>query len=194
MSIKTPLLCALLLLPLSAKECVVTINLDASDGSSTVINIKNKKQCVVNLNIDEFSNISIDSKQTFLSEDTITNIITLAKSKIGSKYESTKAGPDTFDCSGFVYYTFQENNISLPRTSRNQAEVEGKKLTKEELQIGDLVFFDTSKKGHVNHSGIYIGNGEFIHASSGKAYGVTVSNLISGWYKDKFLWGKRKVK
>jgi len=193
-SIKTPLLCAFLLLPLSAKECVVTINLDASDGSNTVINIKNKKQCVVNLNIDEFSKVSVDHNATPLSKNKISNIITLAKSKIGSKYESTKAGPNTFDCSGFVFYTFKENNISLPRTSRNQAEVEGTKLTKEELQIGDLVFFDTSNKGHVNHSGIYIGNGEFIHASSGKAYGVTISNLISGWYKDKFLWGKRKTK
>jgi cell wall-associated NlpC family hydrolase len=191
-SIKKALLLSLLALPLVAKECVVTINLDASDGSSTTINIKNKKQCIVNLNIDEFSKVYVDTNQTFLNKDAISNIITLAKSKIGSKYESTKAGPDTFDCSGFVYYTFKENNITLPRTSRNQAEVEGKKLTKEELQVGDLVFFDTSKKGHVNHSGIYLGNGEFIHASSGKAYGVTISNLITGWYKDKFLWGKRK--
>lgn len=194
MSVKKALLLSLCSLPLLAKECVVNINLDASDGSSTTINIKNKKECTLNLVIDEFSKVSVDSNKTFLSKDTISNIITFAKSKIGSKYESTKAGPDTFDCSGFVYYTFRENNITLPRSSRNQAEVDGKKLSKEELEVGDLVFFDTSQKGHVNHSGIYIGNGEFIHSSSGKAYGVTVSNLISGWYKDKFLWGKRKSK
>ncbi|MBN2826017.1 MAG: C40 family peptidase [Campylobacterales bacterium] len=193
MSIKA-LLPALLLVPLLAKECVVNINIDAKDGSSTTINIKNKKQCIVNLTIDEKGNVTLDKNVTFISKDTITNIITLAKSKIGSKYESKKAGPDTFDCSGFVYYIFKENNIQLPRTSRNQSKVEGKELTKEELQIGDLVFFDTSNKGHVNHSGIYLGNGEFIHSSSGKAYGVTISNLISGWYKDKFLWGKRKNK
>jgi len=190
-SIKKALLLPLLSLPLVAQECVVTINLSAKDGSSTTINIQNKKQCIVNLNIDEYA--AVEANRTFEGNASIGSLITLAKSKIGSTYESTKAGPDTFDCSGFVYYVFGQNGIEIPRSSIDQAEIEGEKLTKDELKLGDLVFFDTSQKGHVNHSGIYLGNGEFIHASSGKAYGVTISNLISGWYKDKFLWGKRKI-
>jgi cell wall-associated NlpC family hydrolase len=65
----------------------------------------------------------------------------------------------------------------------------GKKLTKKELQVGDLLSFDTSLKGHINHSGIYLGDGKFIHASSGKAKGVTISDLNKGFYVDKFRWG-----
>lgn len=118
-------------------------------------------------------------------------LISLAKSKLGSPYVYAKSGPDSFDCSGFVYYVFKEHNMSIPRTSIDQSKIEGDKLTKEELQKGDLIFFDTSLKGHVNHSGIYLGGGKFIHASSGKANGVTISD-INGWYKDKFKWGIRK--
>ncbi|MAC84391.1 MAG: glycoside hydrolase [Arcobacter sp.] len=118
------------------------------------------------------------------SSDTL---ISLAKSKIGSPYVYAKTGPDSFDCSGFVYYVFNENNISLPRTSINQSKI-GPKITRAEIKKGDLVFFDTNLKGHVNHSGIYLGEGKFIHASSGKANGVTISD-IDGWYKDKFKWG-----
>ncbi|KAB7887772.1 C40 family peptidase [Poseidonibacter ostreae] len=118
------------------------------------------------------------------SSDTL---ISLAKSKLGSPYVYAKTGPDSFDCSGFVYYVFNENNMSLPRTSINQSKI-GPKITRAEIKKGDLVFFDTSLKGHVNHSGIYLGEGKFIHASSGKANGVTISD-IDGWYKDKFKWG-----
>lgn len=126
----------------------------------------------------------VDSSIVTNSSDTL---ISLAKSKLGSPYVYAKTGPNNFDCSGFVYYVFNENNISLPRTSINQSKI-GPKITRAEIKKGDLVFFDTSLKGHVNHSGIYLGEGKFIHASSGKANGVTISD-IDGWYKDKFKWG-----
>ena len=115
------------------------------------------------------------------------SLISLAKSKIGSPYVYAKAGPKSFDCSGFVYYVFNENNIHLPRTSILQSKI-GPKISRDKIKKGDLVFFDTSLKGHVNHSGIYLGDGKFIHASSGKANSVTISD-IDGWYKDKFKWG-----
>ena len=59
------------------------------------------------------------------------------------------------------------------------------------MQVGDIVVFDTMHRGHINHSGIYIGDGKFIHATSGKAFRVTTSKLDSGFYKDKFRWGVR---
>ncbi len=122
----------------------------------------------------------------------VDELISLAKSKLGSSYEPTKAGPDHFDCSGFVYYLFIANGISIPRTSIDQSE-SGKKLSREELEKGDMLFFDTYERNHVNHSGIYLGDGKFIHSSSGKAYGVIISDLDKGFYLDKFRWGIRKI-
>ncbi|RUM71645.1 MAG: glycoside hydrolase [Sulfurovum sp.] len=119
------------------------------------------------------------------------SLIDLATSKIGSPYVYAKTGPDSFDCSGFVYYLFSQHNITIPRTSLAQSKI-GKKLTREALQKGDILFFDTSGKGHINHSGVYIGEDRFIHASSGKAKSVTISSL-NAWYKDKFRWGIRKM-
>ena len=121
------------------------------------------------------------------------NIVQIAKSKLGSPYRYGKSGPDSFDCSGFVYYVFKKINSPIPRTSLQQSLV-GKKLKREELQIGDIVAFDTTHRGHINHSGIYIGDGKFIHATSGKAFRVTTSKLDSGFYKDKFRWGVRVIK
>ena len=120
-------------------------------------------------------------------------VIILAKSKIGSPYEYRKSGEDSFDCSGFVYYIYKKKlGIDIPRTSKAQSEMKQEKIyDKKQLKKGDILFFDTSDKGRVNHSGIYLGNMKFIHASSGKAYSVTISPLDKGFYKDRFKWGIR---
>ena len=117
-------------------------------------------------------------------------IVTEAYKHLGKPYKYGATGPNSFDCSGFVYAVHRDLGVTIPRTSLDQSQIQGKKLSKNELRAGDLVFFDTSLKGHVNHSGIYLGNGKFIHASSGKAFSVTISD-INAWYKDKFRWGKR---
>jgi cell wall-associated NlpC family hydrolase len=117
-------------------------------------------------------------------------VIQTALKYIGKPYKYGATGPNSFDCSGFVYAVYKEIGKNIPRTSIAQSQIAGKKLNRNGLKAGDLVFFDTSLRGHVNHSGIYLGNQKFIHASSGKAHSVTISSL-NGWYKDKFRWGKR---
>ena len=120
-------------------------------------------------------------------------IVILAKSKIGSPYEYGKSGEDSFDCSGFVYYIYHKKlRLNIPRTAKAQSQI-SKDIIKDKskLKVGDIVFFDTSDKGYVNHSGIYLGNMKFIHASSGKAYSVTISPLDKGFYKNRFKWGIR---
>jgi cell wall-associated NlpC family hydrolase len=142
-----------------------------------------EKQNPLNSQLEKKSNTKITIN------DKIDSIIALAESKIGAKYVPGKAGPNTFDCSGFVYYIFKEQGRVIPRTSISQSKI-GKKLDKSEIQRGDILFFNTANSKHVNHSGIYLGENKFIHASSGKAYSVTISSL-NEWYKDKFLWGVR---
>ncbi len=128
----------------------------------------------------------------FLYADSF-NVISIAKSKLGSPYEYGQSGDNSFDCSGFVYYVYHKRlGYNIPRTAKAQSEINTNKIfDKKSLKIGDLVFFDTSDRGYVNHSGIYIGNMKFIHSSSGKAYQVTISPLDRGFYKNRFLWAIR---
>ncbi|PCJ31117.1 MAG: hypothetical protein COA90_07245 [Gammaproteobacteria bacterium] len=96
-----------------------------------------------------------------------------------------KAG---IDCSGFVYLTFKQRfDFGFPRTTQDQV-TQGKKIAKYDLQSGDLVFFKTGWK--VRHVGIYIENGQFLHASKSK--GVIISSLENVYWK-KAYWQSRRV-
>jgi len=120
-----------------------------------------------------------------------TNIINIAKTKLGRRYVWGAIGQGgTFDCSGFTSYVYKKNGIHIPRTSRNQARY-GKYVSRNNLKKGDLIFFDTSKrrKGYVNHVGIYLGNGKFIHASSAQKK-VVVSSL-SKFYAKRYVGARR---
>lgn len=97
------------------------------------------------------------------------------------------------DCSGFVYATFKDFGINLTRTSSGMWKSEGTYVNKSDLQVGDLVFFDTSgaNDGQVSHVGIYAGNGTYIHSSSGKIYGVTVTDLYNDYSVRTYVGAKR---
>jgi len=117
-----------------------------------------------------------------------------AKSFLGTPYVWGATGPNKFDCSGFTQWVYRDAGINIPRVSRNQARV-GEFVKYENLKRGDMVFFDTKKKrtGIVNHVGIYLGNGNFIHASS-KGQSVVIYNFNEKkFYKKRFLWGRRVV-
>lgn len=125
----------------------------------------------------------------------IDKIAKYAKAKLGTKYVWGATGPKTFDCSGFTKEVFNSTvGIKIPRVSRDQAKV-GKLIKYEELKAGDMVFFDTEKKfsGRVNHVGIYLDNGEFIHASSTRKKVIITNFKKKPFYKKRFLWGRRVV-
>lgn len=83
-----------------------------------------------------------------------------AESKIGSPYVYGASGPDSFDCSGLVQWAYKQAGISLPRTSYDQASA-GVPVSQANLQPGDVVSFYGG-----SHSGIYVGNGNVVHAST----------------------------
>lgn len=114
-------------------------------------------------------------------------IIATAKKYIGVKYVYGGTSPSGFDCSGFVQYVFAKNGISLPRVSRDQFKA-GTSVSFKNLKPGDLVFFSIAKNKVVDHVGIYVGNGQFINASSSK--GVTIYPLGPYW-QSAFVGGKR---
>ena len=89
-----------------------------------------------------------------------------------------------FDCSGYTSKVFSDLGITLNRTSNSQYQ-QGTAVAKSDLQVGDLVFFNTSGSG-VSHVGIYIGDGKMIHSQTGK--GVSYSNV-----NDPYYWGSRYI-
>ena len=118
----------------------------------------------------------------------VDSIITTAKQYLGVKYQWGGTTPQTgFDCSGYVSYVFAQNGISLPRVSRDQYKV-GTEVAFADLQRGDLVFFSLAGDGIVSHDGIYLGEGQFINASSSK--GVTVY-VIGPYWKSVYVGARR---
>lgn len=121
----------------------------------------------------------------------ISSITQNAKQFKGGRYVWGGTRPNGFDCSGYVQYIYGKHGINLPRTALGQSKA-GKPIDKSSLRAGDLLFFLTDKNRGipVTHVGIYLGNGEFIHAA-GKDRGIIVSPLNSGSYANCFVEAKR---
>ncbi len=120
-------------------------------------------------------------------------IVEYAKKYLGCKYVYGGSGPNTFDCSGFTMYVLKNFGVTLSHSATAQSRV-GTHVAKENLQPGDLVFFTDYETGSgIGHCGIYIGDGNFIHASSGTGYCVKISTLTSGSYLKRYETARRVV-
>lgn len=119
-------------------------------------------------------------------------IVQYAKQFLGSKYVHGGSSPSGFDCSGFTYYVYKHFGYNLSRSSSAQVN-NGTTVSKSDLQLGDLVFFSHYKTFQgIGHVGIYIGNNQFIHASSEKT-GVIITSLNSGNYPKRYVTAKRII-
>lgn len=119
------------------------------------------------------------------------SLIAYAKQFIGTPYAYGQANLRTgVDCSGFVYSVFKDNGITLNRSSRDQVS-NGPKVEKAQLVSGDLVFFSNDGSSGISHVGIYIGDGKFIHSSSGKSWGVVISSLSEAYYIRNYITAAR---
>ena len=120
-------------------------------------------------------------------------VIYCAQNQLGKPYVYGATGMSSFDCSGLTYYAFRQISITLPRTAQSQGyDSDFQQISSvSNLERGDLVFFNTvSDSDQCDHTGIYLGDGWFIHASSGQDR-VVVSTLASGYYNRVFSWGRR---
>ena len=119
-------------------------------------------------------------------------VIAYAKTLLGKPYVWGAQGPNSFDCSGFTYYVFKNKaGIVLPRTSSAQSKY-GTYVSKSNLKAGDLVFFDTNgaNNGNVSHVGMYIGNGQMIHASYGQKK-IVIANFNDSYYQKAYVNARR---
>ncbi len=128
-----------------------------------------------------------------ITNDDRKKLLDYAKFFKGGKYVWGGTTPKGFDCSGYVQYLYKKHGVNLPRTAWSQSK-KGLAIAKKDLQKGDLLFFLTDKKRGipVTHVGIYLGNGEFIHAAS-KKKGIIISPITHGSYADTFVSARRVI-
>ena len=152
---------------------------------------------------DKTTTSTTNTSKTSDSDSGVTGneIVAYAKKFLGVPYVYGGASSSGFDCSGFTMYVFNHFGISMGHGAQMQSrlgeEVEANKNSKtsllENLEVGDLVFFlDYETMDDIGHCGIYIGDGNFIHASSGSGYCVKINSLLPGeYYNTRYCTARR---
>ena len=121
----------------------------------------------------------------------------MAKSLVGSPYVYGASGPYSFDCSGLLYYIYKQLGYPIARGSSSQYNQSGYFVSADEIQPGDLVFFFDPRYDSsggtlpTTHAGIYVGNNQFVHASS-SIYGVRYDSLFGGYW-DSYIVGFKRI-
>tara|TARA_R100000935_G_scaffold32870_1_gene53392 strand:- start:322 stop:888 length:567 start_codon:yes stop_codon:yes gene_type:complete len=128
-------------------------------------------------------------------DDRVYKITSHALKFKGTKYKYGGTTEEGMDCSGLVFTSFQQEDITLPRSSREMS-LEGERLALVDVNIGDLLFFETSKNRKViNHVGLVVeiqpGHIWFIHSSSSK--GVIISSLADNYWFEHFVMARRVI-
>ena len=156
---------------------------------------KNDDQKNIELTDEPMDWYDADSEFEALFNVTGDQVIENAKKYLGRPYRHGSMGPSSFDCSGFTSYIYKCLNIRLNRTSQDQYR-QGISVNKDELEVGDLVFFsntNSSRRG-ISHVGIVYsiepdGSFNFIHAACHS--GITISNINDAYYARKYSGAKR---
>lgn len=121
-------------------------------------------------------------------------VVAYGKQFIGTPYVWGGTNLNTgVDCSGFVYAVYKNFGITLNRSSATMVN-NGVEVSKSNLQAGDLVFFNSGGDSGICHVGIYCGDGTYVHSTDGAAYGVTVTNLNSGYSANTYVTARRVLK
>jgi LysM repeat protein len=140
---------------------------------------------------DDQASVERDKEQTaallgkWNSPDERRLFVRVAMGFLGAPYRFGGSSVRGLDCSAFVKKIYELFNVSLPRTAREQSRV-GKRVARNELEEGDLVFFNTHRRA-LGHVGIYIGNNEFVHAASGRSKAVKIDTLDKPYYDTHFI-------
>jgi cell wall-associated NlpC family hydrolase len=113
-------------------------------------------------------------------------IVTTALKYVGAPYARGGSSPAGFDCSGFVMFVYRRHGIALPHNAEAQYRM-GAAVQRDRLQPGDIVFFD-----RLGHSGIYIGDARFVHATKPGDV-VKVSRIDESWYRRRWVGARRML-
>ncbi|WEG12460.1 LysM peptidoglycan-binding domain-containing protein [Pullulanibacillus sp. KACC 23026] len=117
------------------------------------------------------------------------SLISDTQNYIGVPYLWGGTSPKGFDCSGFVYYMFNQQGVTMSRNTSAGLYTQGQTIDRAKLEPGDLVFFAVNTPGTISHVGFYIGNNEFISATSSK--GIAVYSMDNSYWKSYYVGAKR---
>lgn len=174
------------------------VKVDGKEGYIAKRLLSNSKTESTSRSADEREETQVEQNENSAETTAVASskgqeIVNYAKQYLGCKYVYGGSGPSTFDCSGFTMYVYKNFGISLSHSAIAQSK-NGTYVAKEDLQPGDLVFFkDYETMDGIGHCGIYVGDGNFIHASSGTGYCVKISTLLSGSYNTRYETARRLV-
>ena len=170
------------------------VNITNRGGINRTSDSTEKKESTTSKTTTENTGTSLSAKAS--------EIVSYAKKFLGVPYVYGGASPSGFDCSGFTMYVYNHFGISMRHGAQAQAKL-GEKITANKsskssllnnLEVGDLVFFlDYETMDEIGHCGIYIGDGNFIHASSGSGYCVKINSLLPGEYYNTRYCAARRV-
>lgn len=159
---------------------------DSSSSSSESKKEKNNEKRKEEINEQDEQDVEQEIKvmEKEASPNT-SDMIQTARSFIGTPYEWGGESPGGFDCSGFIQFVYNTEDITIPRTVRETWNF-GQPV--DSPSVGDLVFFETYQPGP-SHMGIYLGNNQFIHA--GESRGVEISDLDNSYWEPRYIGAKR---
>ncbi len=172
------------------------VEITGKTGNWYIINISGQTayisaDYVTVVSSEEASKLIKEAQKKASSTTAGQKIVSTAKQYIGTPYVYGGSSPSGFDCSGFTSYVYSKHGVSIPRTSSAQS-ASGTKVAKSSLKEGDLVFFGCGSS-NVNHVGIYVGGGQFIHSPSADKT-VRIESLNSGYYAKTYISASRVVK
>ena len=117
-------------------------------------------------------------------------IAAIAQQYLGYRYVWGGSSPSGFDCSGFTWYVYKQAGISIPNHDLAGQLNAGPRIGRDQLQPGDLVFFQNTYKAGLSHSGIYLGGGRFIEAET-ESVGVQIRSLSDPYWSPRFIGASR---
>lgn len=135
--------------------------------------------------------IKVPYNKQIMDASQANSLISTAKKYIGVPYQFGGTTPKGFDCSGYLQYVFAKHGMQIPRLADEQYRLGTPTKSKKQLVPGDLVFFTTYEAG-VSHCGIYLGNDNFIHASSSR--GIRIDKLSDSYWQPRYVGGKHIVR
>jgi cell wall-associated NlpC family hydrolase len=138
--------------------------------------------------LERFNPASVSANRGSIGDRKAQSIVSFAQQFLGTPYVWAGSSPGGFDCSGFTSYVFGEFGIYLPHAADMQFR-EGVQVSTP--RVGDLVFFSTYESGP-SHVGIYIGDNQFIHGSSG-AGEVCITSMDAAYYSSRYLGARRVI-